>query len=88
MSAMASQIAGVSIACWTVFQVQIEENIKVPRLGICVWNPRVTGGFPSQRASSIENVSIWWSHHGDPVPILQLSQMSSFKKRCMMLRFM
>ena len=27
-------------------------------------NPPVTGGFPSQRASNEENVSIWWRHHG------------------------
>ena len=26
-------------------------------------NPPVTGGFPSQRASIAENVSIWWRHH-------------------------
>ena len=24
----------------------------------------MTGGFPSQRASNAENVSIWWRHHG------------------------
>ena len=26
-------------------------------------NPPITGGFPSQRASNAENVSIWWRHH-------------------------
>ena len=26
-------------------------------------NPAVTNGFPSQRASEAENVSIWWRHH-------------------------
>ena len=32
--------------------------------GFCEWNPPVTGGFPSQRASrDAENVSIWWRHH-------------------------
>ena len=24
----------------------------------------VTGEFPAQRASNVENVSIWWLHHG------------------------
>ena len=24
----------------------------------------VTGEFPSQRASNVENGSIWWLHHG------------------------
>ena len=32
--------------------------------GLCAGNPPVTGGFPSQRASCAENVSIWWRHHG------------------------
>ena len=27
-------------------------------------NPPLTVGFPSQRASNAENVSIWWHHHG------------------------
>ena len=31
--------------------------------GLCEWNPPVTGGFPSQRASNSQNVSIWWCHH-------------------------
>ena len=26
-------------------------------------NPPDTGGFPSQRASNAENISIWWRHH-------------------------
>ena len=38
---------------------------KIPKLrvtGLCEGNPPVTGGFPSQRASKAENVSIWWRH--------------------------
>ena len=31
---------------------------------LCVANPTVTGGFPTQRASDAENVSIWWRHTG------------------------
>ena len=31
--------------------------------GLCEGNPPVTGGFPSQRTSNAENVSIWWRHH-------------------------
>ena len=34
-------------------------------IGLCKGNSPVTGEFPSQRASNIENVSIWWHHHGD-----------------------
>ena len=29
-----------------------------------------TGEFPTQKASSTENVSIWWFHHPMPVLIL------------------
>ena len=32
--------------------------------GVCEGNPPVTGGFPSQRASYAEIISISWRHHG------------------------
>ena len=32
-------------------------------LVFCEGNPPMTGGFPSQRASKAEDVSIWWRHH-------------------------
>ena len=44
-------------------QAQIKENIKAPRHWPLWGNPPVIGGFPSQRASNAENVSIWWWHH-------------------------
>ena len=31
--------------------------------GLCEGNSPVTGEVPAQRASSAENVSIWWLHH-------------------------
>ena len=31
--------------------------------GLCEANSLVTGEFSSQRASNVENVSIWWHHH-------------------------
>ena len=36
---------------------------KLRITSLCDWNPLVTGGFPSKRASSVENVSIWLRHH-------------------------
>ena len=30
--------------------------------GLCMGNSPVSGKFPSQMASSVENVSIWWRH--------------------------
>ena len=63
MSAMASQIAGVSIT-QTFIQAQIKENIKVP-LHWPFWrNPPVTDEYTSQKATHAENGSIWWRHHG------------------------
>ena len=44
-------------------QAHIKENIKAPHRWP-VWGvPPVTGGFPTQRTSNVENVSIWWRHH-------------------------
>ena len=41
-------------------------SMKLSKLcvtGLCAGNSPVTGGFPAQRASNAENVSIWWRHH-------------------------
>ena len=56
--------------CYTqaFIQAHIRENIIVPRHWPLWGIPPVTGGFPSQRASNAENVSISWRHHG-PVGI-------------------
>ena len=39
------------------------KNIKAPRHWPLWGEQPVTGGFPTQRASNAENVSIWWCHH-------------------------
>ena len=39
-----------------------KKNIKT-LLDICEGNPPLSGGFPSQRASNTESVSISWHHH-------------------------
>ena len=45
----------------------IKENIKVPRhWPLC---GELTGEFPAQRASSADNVSIWWRHHETAVHV-------------------
>ena len=59
MSAMASSITGVSIVCPTFCLGADKKN----QSSTCAGNPLVIGGFPSQRASNAENVSIWWHHH-------------------------
>ena len=46
-----------------VFRHKTKKTSKLGVTGLCEGNPPVTGGFPSQRASNGENVSIWWRHH-------------------------
>ena len=53
MSAMTSQITGVSIVCSTV---GIVPELRVT--GLCAGNLPMTGEFPAQKASNAENVSI------------------------------
>ena len=58
-------LISLSLSRWfaqSFVQTQIKENTKA---GLCEENSlvTVTGEFPSQRASIMENVSSWW-HHG------------------------
>ena len=46
-----------------LFRRTSKKTSKLCVAGLCEGNPPVTGGFPSQRASNAENVSIWWCHH-------------------------
>ena len=70
MSAMTSQITGVSIVCSTVCS-GANRRKSSPSLAFVGGgggggNPPVTDGFPSQRASNMENVSF------DDVIIMEL----------------
>ena len=58
MSAMASQITCVSIVCSAVCSgANQRKHQSSASLAF------VTDGFPSQRASHEENISIWWRYH-------------------------
>ena len=46
-----------------LFRRRSKETSKLRVTGLCVGNSPVTGEFPAQRASSADNVSIWWRHH-------------------------
>ena len=46
-----------------LFRCRSKKTSKLRVTGLCEGNPPVTGGFPSQKASNMENVSIWWCHH-------------------------
>ena len=46
-----------------LFRLTTNEHQMSVLLGLCEGNPPVTSGFPSQRASKAENVSIWWRYN-------------------------
>ena len=59
MSLMGSQITSVLIVCSTVYSgADQRKGQNSVLLTLCEGNPPMTGGFPSQRASNIEKVSI------------------------------
>ena len=47
----------------SLFRHRSQKASKLRVTGLCEGNSPVTGEFPAQRASSAENVSIWWRHH-------------------------
>ena len=55
-----------------LFRRRSKKTSKLRLTGLCGGNSPVAGGFPSQRASFAENVSICWRHAGitpTPTPI-------------------
>ena len=65
ISALASQITGVSIVCSTVCFRHMSKKISKLRVTcLCEGNSPVTSEFPAQMVSNAENVSIRWRHHG------------------------
>ena len=85
MSAMASQITGVSVVCSGADQRKHQISAST---GLCVcmcacmcvrgWGAPVTGGFPSQRASYAEN--IWFSTFQNHVTGLYEQQETSLSR--------
>ena len=65
MSMMASQITSLLIVYSTLCSGP-KKTSKLHVTGLCEVNSPVTGEFPAQRASNVENVSIWWCHHEQP----------------------
>ena len=66
MSAMASQITGVSIVCSTVgSDTDQRKHQSSALLALSAGNSPVTGEFPAQQASNADIVSIWWRHHAN-----------------------
>ena len=46
-----------------LFRRRLKKTPKLRVTGLCEGNSPVTGEFPAQMASNVENVSIWWRHH-------------------------
>ena len=46
-----------------LFGRRSKKTSKLHVTGLCAGNSPGTGEFPIQRASNVENVSIWWRHH-------------------------
>ena len=60
ISAIASQTTSSSMFFQPFVQADIKENINVRVIGPLWGESPVTGGFPSQRASNAESVSVAW----------------------------
>ena len=63
MSAMASQITGLTIVYSIVYSGADQRKHQSSASLAFAGNAPVTGEFPIQRTSNAENVSIWWRHH-------------------------
>ena len=61
---MASQMTNITIVYSTVYSgIDKKKTSKLRVTGRCEGNSPVTGEFPAQMASNVENISIWWRHH-------------------------
>ena len=50
-------------------QSQIKKTSKLRVTDLCEGNSPLTGEFPAQVASNVENLSIWWRHQGTRVHV-------------------
>ena len=55
-----------------LFRHRSKKTSKLRVIGLCEGNSPVTGEFPAQRASNVENVSIWWRHHYPRLSVVEL----------------
>ena len=81
MRMMESQITSVLIVCSNICSgADQRKHQKLCVTGLCEGSPLVTGGFTSQRASKMENVSIWWCHHDQLHPKPHARQHKNFSQ--------
>ena len=60
--------AGEYIQCTWIYSTnqptsRSKKTSELHVTGLCEGNSPVTGELPTQRASTTENISIWWRHH-------------------------
>ena len=63
-----------------LFRRRSKKTSKLCVTGLCAGNLPVISEFPPQRTSNTENVSIWWSHHGNRNPHYFSSTKFSFHR--------
>ena len=64
MNMMASQITSLTIVYSNInSRHRSKKTSKLHITDLCVGYSQMTSQFPTQRASNMENVSIWWCHH-------------------------
>ena len=92
MSVLASQIKSINPWAFRLLgppfvQTQIKETSKLCITGLCEGNPAITGGFPLQRASNAENISIMTGHNMMmPVGLFQYGISHLIIKSCNVLK--
>ena len=64
MSTIASEITNLAIVYSIVYSDADQSKHQSSVSLAFVWEFTRTGEFPAQMASYVENVSIWWLHHG------------------------
>ena len=77
ISSMVSQISSLTTVCLLkrLFWRRSKKTSKLRVTGLSGGTSPVTGEFPAQMTSSMENVSIWWHHHDNFVTkLLQFLQ--------------
>ena len=86
VNTMASQITRLTIV-YCLFRHRWQKISKLRVTGLCAGNSPVTGEFPAQRVTNVENVSIWWPHHETMFPKMRhyfngsyISQPVTFRK--------
>ena len=60
---MASKITSLTIVYLTVYSGADKKKSNFRVTGLCEGNSPVTGEFPAQMASNVENDSISWHHN-------------------------